>query len=165
MGALTLLGVAFVSALIPVVNLEVYLAGAALFGESRNGWQVAVLAAVAAAGQLTGKTLFYLAGRGVLSLPRRLRHRVPSASETSPSASQTRVAARLDRWNQRIQRRPWLSAVFVGTSASVGLPPFALVSVAAGALRVSLPVFLLAGLVGRWARFAVVLILVQSAGG
>ncbi|MBA3294840.1 MAG: hypothetical protein H0T40_14180 [Geodermatophilaceae bacterium] len=165
MEGLSLLAVAFVSAFIPVVNIEIYLAGVSLLGEPRSGWQVAGLAAVAAAGQLAGKTLFFLAGRGVLTLPRRWRTPVQSPSGPSASAAApSRVAVSLDRWSQRIQRRRWLSVIFIGTSASVGLPPFALVSVAAGALRVSLPVFLLSGLSGRWLRFAAVLVLVRLTG-
>ena len=162
MGHLTLLAVAFVSALVPVVNLEIYLGGVALLGQPLNGWEMAGLAAVAAAGQLAGKTLFYFAGRGVLTLPRRF---LPAAlTDGSTSARRTRMAARMRRWKQQIQDRRWLSGVLVGASAAGGLPPFALVSVAAGTLRVPLPVFVMAGLAGRWVRFAVVLALVQASG-
>jgi len=49
---------------------EVYLGGAVLLGESRSAWGVAGLAGIAAVGQLADKTLFYLAGRGALRLPR-----------------------------------------------------------------------------------------------
>lgn len=160
MSLLTLLAVAFVSALVPVVNLEVYLGGIALLGASQSWWEVAGLAGVAAVGQLAGKTLFYLAGRGVLTLPRRLR-----AAGSTERSRQRRIAARMARWQGLVERRRWLSGALVGTSASVGLPPFALVSVAAGSLRVPLPVFVLAGLAGRWARFAAVLALVQASAG
>lgn len=162
MSVLALLTVAFVSALVPVVNLEVYLGGMALLGVSGSWWEVTGFAAVAAVGQLAGKTLFYLAGRGALSLPRRIR--VPAAS-TAESPRRARVAARMSRWQGRLQKRPWLAAGLVGTSASVGLPPFALVSVAAGSLRIPLPVFVLAGLAGRWVRFVAVLALVQASAG
>ncbi|MEJ7771724.1 MAG: hypothetical protein WKF51_07465 [Geodermatophilaceae bacterium] len=126
---------------------------------------MAGLAGIAAVGQLAGKTLFYLAGRGPLRLPRLFGTpptEVPGAPRT---AAQTRIAASVARWKLRIHRRRWLSAVFVATSASVGLPPFALVSVAARAQRISLPVFVLAGLSGRCARFAAVLALVQISSG
>lgn len=161
LGLLALLGVAFVSALIPVVNLEVYLGGLAVFGASAGAWDIAVLSGVAAAGQMVGKLLFFLAGRGALTLPARLRH------DAAPPASARRVrtAARLVRWQERVQARPWLATAFVGGSASVGLPPFAVVSVLAGSMRVPLPVFAAAGLVGRWARFAVVLIVVGASAG
>ncbi len=171
-GALILLAVAFLSALIPVVNLEIYLGGMVLLGHFSSVWQLAGLAAIAAVGQLAGKTLFFFGGRGVLNVSwwRRAPHEVMpdrggSARQTRIAARQARIAAGLSRWRQRLQEHPRLSAVFVGASASVGVPPFALVSVAAGALRISLPVFLVAGLAGRWARFAAVLALVQASGG
>lgn len=162
MTVLALLTVAFVSALVPVVNLEVYLGGMALLGASGSWWEVAGLAAVAAVGQLAGKTLFYLAGRGVITLPRRIR--VPTG-HTGADPRRARIAERMSRWQRRLQERPWLSAGLVGASASVGLPPFALVSVAAGSLRIPLPVFVLAGMAGRWVRFAAVLALVQASAG
>lgn len=171
-GALTLLAVAFVSALVPVVNLEIYLGGVVLLGQPRSAWELVAMAGIAAAGQLAGKAFFYLGGRGVLTATR--WHRVAptgvpdgsgSARRTRVAARKTRIAARLSRWEERVRKRPRLSAVLVGTSACLGVPPFALVSVVAGTLRVGLPVFLLAGLAGRWARFAAVLALVQVCGG
>lgn len=162
MTLLALLGVAFVSALVPVVNLEVYLGGLALLGASAGAWDIAILSGVAAVGQMVGKLLFFLAGRGVLTLPGRLRH---DRVSKPPTPRRARNAARLARWQERVQARPWLATAFVGGSASVGLPPFAVVSVLAGTMRVPLAVFAAAGLVGRWARFAVVLTLVQVSAG
>jgi len=170
-GALTLLAVAFVSALVPVVNLEIYLGGMALLGHSLGAWELAALAGIAAVGHIVGKTLFYFGGRGVLTATR--WHRVAptgvpdgsgSTRRTRVAGRKTRIAARLSRWEERVRERPRLAVVLVGTSSCLGLPPFALVSVAAGTLRVPLPVFLLAGLAGRWARFAAVLALVQVSG-
>lgn len=162
MTLLALLGVAFVSALVPVVNLEVYLGGLALLGASTGAWDIAILSGVAAVGQMVGKMLFFLAGRGVLTLPGRLGH---DRVGKPPTPRRERNAARLTRWQERVQARPWLATVFVGGSASVGLPPFAVVSVLAGTMRVPLAVFAAAGLVGRWARFAVVLALVEVSAG
>lgn len=162
---LTLLGVAFLSALIPVVNLEVYLGGMALLGDSRSWWEITVLSGVAAVGQMVGKTLFYFVGRGVITLPRRLRTPAVATGDKPPRPRQARIAARMVRWQQQVEQRPWLSVGLVGVSASVGVPPFALVSVAAGALRIPLAIFLVAGLIGRWARFAFVLAVVQVSTG
>ncbi len=116
----------------------------------QSWWEVAGLAAIAAIGQLAGKTLFYLAGRGVLPLPRLLPASIHAGANSSLPHRESRTARALARWKKRIEDQRWLAPVFVGTSASVGLPPFALVSAAAGALRISLPVFLIAGLAGRW---------------
>lgn len=156
MTLLTLLGVAFLSALIPILNLEVYLGGLAVFGEDAGVWDVVVLSGVAAIGQMAGKMLFFLAGRGVLLLPKRLRH----DDARPPSPRRARAAARLVRWQERVEARPWLATGFVAVSASVGIPPFAVVSVLAGTMRIPVLVFAVAGLLGRWARFAFVLAVV-----
>lgn len=161
MTVLTLLGVAFASAVIPVINLEVYLGALALFGSERGPADIVVLSLVAAVGQMVGKMLFYLAGRGVLTLPKRLK----PDTEKQPSERRTRNAERIARWQERAQTRPWVSAGFVGISASVGIPPFAIVSVVAGTMRVPATVFVLAGLIGRWGRFAVVLAVVDVSAG
>ena len=42
-------------------------------------------------------------------------------------------------------------------SAASGFPPFAIVAVLAGQLRMSLTLFFVLGLLGRWLRFAAVL--------
>ena len=42
-------------------------------------------------------------------------------------------------------------------SAASGFPPFAILAVLAGQLRMSLAVFFVLGLAGRWLRFAAVL--------
>lgn len=158
---LTLLGVAFLSALVPIINLEVYLGGLAIFGDDPGFWGVVTLSGVAAAGQMVGKVLFFLAGRGVITLPARLK---PSTT-AAPSGRRTRNAARLARWQERVQDRPWLATAFVGLSASVGIPPFAVVSVLAGTMRVPLSVFVVSGLIGRWVRFGVVIALVGASTG
>ena len=50
-----------------------------------------------------------------------------------------------------------LTGGLVFLSAFTGFPPFAVLSVLAGQLRMSLTLFLALGLVGRWLRFAAVL--------
>ncbi len=92
-GALTLLAVAFVSALVPVVNLEIYLGGVVLLGQSRSAWELVALAGIAAAGQLAGKAFFYLGGRGVLTATR--WHRVaPTGVPDGPGSPQERPGLR-----------------------------------------------------------------------
>jgi membrane protein YqaA with SNARE-associated domain len=68
-----------------------------------------------------------------------------------------KAQARLELWRARTQERPVLSGVLVLVSAVTGLPPFAVLAVLAGQLRMNLPLFLTLGLVGRWLRFATVL--------
>lgn len=183
---LATVGVGAVSALVPVVNLEAYLGGLALLGAHPSWWQVAAISAAAALGQMAGKTLFFLAGRGVLTLPDRLRRETadagqqtgaavavagsgsgePTATATAtatlaPPSQRSRVRARLAAWQSQLERRPWLAAGLLLVSASTGVPPFAVLSVTAGAAGVGLPTFLVTGFLGRWARFAVILGLVS----
>jgi membrane protein YqaA with SNARE-associated domain len=148
--AVATLCVAFVSGLLPIVNLEAYLGGFALLRPSAT-WPATVgIAAVAALGQVAGKMLYYLAGRGVLALPARLQLR-------SGGGGLRKAAEYMQRLRQRFERRPWLAFGIVAVSAAVGLPPFGIVSAAAGVARVPVLVFLLAGFLGRWGRFVVVL--------
>ena len=50
-----------------------------------------------------------------------------------------------------------LTGVLTLASAAIGLPPFAVVSVLAGQLRMSLWLFCSVGVLGRWVRFLVIL--------
>lgn len=171
---LSAFGVAVTSALIPPVNLDLYLIGLVLKAPQLPWWMLAVVVAV---GQLSGKLLYFHAGRGsnrwrtVLRRSPRLRRLVLRAR-----AAHRRLRTRLGRPTGIRQRgetpgrwrrcADWLRAQFTGTprrtaafllfSAFTSLPPYAWVVVAAGAARVPLRTFLVTGLVGRIARFSVV---------
>jgi membrane protein YqaA with SNARE-associated domain len=135
------------SALIPVFNAEAYLAGvAATVASDADPVKLWLLGLLAAGGQMVGKVLWYCAGRYALEW-RWLKRR------TSSPKWQANVA----KWQQRIGERWWLAALFLFASAVIGFPPFAVMSVLAGQLRVPLPVFVLTGLVGRTVRFAALL--------
>ena len=95
------------------------------------------LALLAAAGQMVAKAAVYVAGRGIQRLP------------------QGRFANRIQELAQRAQRWRNTSSLCLLSSAAIGLPPFYLVSIAAGTLRVPFGRFLLLGLCGRVLRFAV----------
>ncbi|MDQ4093735.1 MAG: VTT domain-containing protein [Actinomycetota bacterium] len=103
----------------------------------------------AAVGQMIGKVVFYYAGRGMPMLPARLRHE-PGRQRARRWASQLQ---RFQEFSQ--QRRMWTAGMLL-TSALTGLPPFAATSVLAGLARVQLMTFLVAGLIGRFARFSAV---------
>lgn len=128
------LGAAFVSGFVPVVNIEAYLVAAAALVPSAP--PLAVVAA-AALGQMAAKTLLFLGGRGLVSVPSR------------PLERAREVAARLAA---RGRSAPGL----VFTSALTGLPPFYVVSVAAGMGGFGTGPFVLAGFAGRLLRFAAV---------
>ncbi len=144
------LGYSLVSALIPVFNIEVYLVGLASQQPQLRWWLLGLAAAV---GQLAGKTLFYLAGRGSLRLPRRLHRHTRSHGEGRWARGMQRLR---DRFHHTAQHRPVWTVVVLLTSASVGLPPFAATALIAGLAEVRLSVFLITGLVGRFVRFSAI---------
>ena len=142
-GLLAVLGIGFASALVPVINLEAYLGVLAVLDHPGDVWLVAGVAAV---GQMAGKLVWYLLGKSSLDwgwVRRRL--------------DKPKQQARLERWRTRTDERPVLAGTLVLVSALIGFPPFAIVAVVAGQLRMNLALFLSLGLVGRWLRFAAVL--------
>lgn len=139
--ALVVLG--FASALVPVLNIEAYLAIREAVSEVESIWLIALAAAV---GQMIGKLLWYQIGASSLGWGW-VRRR----------AEKPKAQARLELWRSRTHERPVIAGTLVLVSAFSGLPPFAVLAVLAGQLRMSLTLFLSLGLLGRWLRFALVL--------
>jgi membrane protein YqaA with SNARE-associated domain len=137
------LGYGLASALVPVVNAEAFAVLAGGFG----GHAPVVVVALAL-GQTAGKLLlFESARRGTGWLAGRFARRSRSG----------RAAARTARWAAPIRRwlsgrRTGLPTVFI--SAAVGIPPLALVSLAAGTAGLGRWEFAGACLLGRTIRFA-----------
>lgn len=145
--ALVVLGTALlgclVSAFAPIPPAEPLLLGLSLRWDGPD----LVLAVLGAIGQMAGKMVFFLAGAGVVSSRLTRRSGRPRG----------RWAARMERVQGWCERRWYGPVLVVGVSAVVGLPPFAVVCVLAGTLRMRWWVFLSLGLVGRSIRFAAVL--------
>lgn len=139
---LTTFGVAVASAMIPVINIEIYLLGASALAPPA---MVIPLIVAASLGQVIGKIGLFYAGTGALKLPGK------------------RLKAALEKMNTQIQERPNMGNALVFVSATAGLPPFYLVTLAAGAARMNLPMFLAVSLVGRLIRFTVVVMVPQLA--
>jgi membrane protein YqaA with SNARE-associated domain len=135
--------VAVASALFPVVNIETYLGVRASVAEVHDIW---LLGLVAALGQMVGKLAWYYAGASALRWGW-IRRKV----------EQPRQRARLETWRARTRERPVLCGLLLFVSAAAGLPPFAVLAVLAGQLRLNLAMFLVLGLAGRWLRFVAVL--------
>ena len=131
------------SALLPVVNAEAFVLLTAARSGPAPAWAMVLALAV---GQTAGKlVLFESARRGATAWLSRL-HR---GTEKQPRA--------MSRWSGRVSaglrsRRGGPAVVL--TSAALGLPPLAVVSLAAGAAGQRHLVFGVTCLVGRTARFA-----------
>jgi membrane protein YqaA with SNARE-associated domain len=134
-------GVALASAWIPVIPIEAYIGGAV--AESSQSWWALALAATV--GQMFGKIFIFELGRQSMEwawLQRRM--------------AKYDVEKYVTRLTEASERRPYVSDLVVLGSAVVGIPPFAVVSLVAGQLRVSLTRFLVWGSIGRFIRFAAV---------
>lgn len=136
------------SALIPLINAEAYVGAVAATFTGHSIWLVA---AAAAGGQMVGKVAYFLIGRNSLRWSW-VRRKIES-----PKWQRTFLT-----WQRRIGGRPWLAAVLLLVSAALGFPPFAVVSVVAGQLRVPLTLFVVVGFVGRLLRFASLLGIIKA---
>ncbi len=149
------LGVAFGSALLPLVSVEIFLVGLAM-NQPHIPWLC--LGAVVAVGQVAGKLLYYFAAKGSLRLPACL-HRTEKL-ETPRRVAWRRRTKRVRMWveflREKCHRHPrWMVGTY-GLSSMIGLPPFMATSVLAGMVRMKLSAFLGAGLIGRFIRFSIV---------
>lgn len=140
---LGLFGVSVASALLPLINVEAYLVGMAALTGSDAVWSLSLVGGV---GQMVGKVVWYYLGANAL------RWRWVRRKVEKPKAQ-----AKLELWRERTHDRPWFAAGLVGVSAVSGFPPFAIIAVLAGQLRMNLTMFVVVGTVGRTLRFAAVL--------
>lgn len=161
------LALGLAGALFPPVNLEAWLVGLAALHDGPVLW-LAVLATTV--GHLVGKAAFYALGRGWLlrAVPAWTRRRhvdahlvaLPvGAPPVADLPAPTGMRARLRGWSglHRVAacaERPAATAVLCLVSATLGLPPFAVVAVLLGRARMPFGRFLLLGLLGRLLRFA-----------
>ncbi|HOC18588.1 MAG TPA: VTT domain-containing protein [Vicinamibacterales bacterium] len=133
----TCFALAVLSSIFPLVNAEVVLLGYVV--AAKSDWREALLfAAIMAVGQMVGKAGMYWFGRGAA--------RVPSE----------RTRRSIERWEARLRRSPRSVMLFVLLSASTGFPPFYVLSILVGTLRINFWAFLGVGLVGRLLRFGLI---------
>lgn len=132
------------SGLVPFVNAEVVVAAAAVAVPWSQWWLVVTVCAL---GQMIAKAALY-------ALARWLPQRLPARAVRHLERASEKAA--------RIERAGW---PLILLSAFVGLPPFYVISLAAGIVRVNFAAFVIIGFVGRWARFAVLAYTAVAAGG
>jgi membrane protein YqaA with SNARE-associated domain len=156
------LGVAFGSAVLPLISVELFLIGL-VTQQPQIPWLL--LGAVIAIGQVAGKLVHYFAARGslrlpdVMRLPAFLRRRARGDRGPSPRRERwalrtKRVRASAARLTERCHRHPhWMFGTY-GMSSLVGMPPFMGTTILAGLVRMNLTAFVSAGLIGRFIRFS-----------
>lgn len=128
--------VSIASALLPLINAEIFVAGVA------QTQPIVLVALIAAAGQMVGKTLWYYAGAHAERLSYIRRH-----------MQKPKFTASLEKWRVQTEGRRVYTGLILFASASAGFPPYAVIAALAGVLRVNFTLFLLTGFVGRFLRF------------
>jgi len=124
------------SAVLPWVNGELVMLSAIPLAGSPV--ELGALVAIVAAGQMTGKAAMYWVGQRTIR--RRGSH----------------LEQRVNRWRERLSRCPASGLAVMFVSAVVGIPPFYVVAVAAGALNVAFGRFVAVGMLGRLIHFGAV---------
>jgi membrane protein YqaA with SNARE-associated domain len=148
------MGIAFGSALLPLVSIEIFLIGL-VTQEPDIPWLA--LGAVIAVGQVAGKLIYYFAAKGSLHLPAFMHRKPgpPTPRRVRWELRTKRLRAFVERLTERCHRHPhWMFGTY-SVSSVVGMPPFMATSVLAGLARMNLTAFVSAGLIGRFVRFSV----------
>lgn len=138
-GLLSIFGVAIASALIPLINIELILAGLATqvgVGESLG------LAIAAGTGQTIGKVIWWFAAE------KSIESRWVQAKLDKPKWRDAYAT-----WSTRIHERPWYAALIIFVSSAGGIPPLLVLAIVAGSLKMPLYAFIPTVWVGRVLRF------------
>lgn len=125
--------VCLLGGVLPWINAEVAVLGAAAVLPDQS---IPLLVIACAGMQMTAKA-------GLYGITRWAPHRLPEGV--------SRLLGRADRY----RRRPGLLAVAAFSGAAAAVPPFYLVTLACGVLRVPFALYALAGLAGTVARYGV----------
>jgi membrane protein YqaA with SNARE-associated domain len=126
--------IAFVAGMFPIVSIELFLVGVAVYGVAAS--ELVVVIVIALVGHQIAKTITYYAGAGMFELPRgRVRDRIEAAK------------ARIERWNKRPRLIMFLAA-------ATGLPPlYVLGFIAHPLMKMSFATFTVITVVGRLGRY------------
>lgn len=135
--------VSVVAGLVPVISIEAVLVGAVIALDDGALVAMAVLAGI---GQTLGKVPYYYVGRGTISAPWLQRR----------AATPGRWAEQVIRWRRRAEEQPLWGAGLLAVSSFASVPPFMVVSVLAGVVRLNIVWFVVVTFVTRTARFLVV---------
>ena len=142
-------GVALASALIPLINIEIYLG--ALAGAGIGTGQTVAIAIAAGTGQTVGKIIWYELALRSFESPR-----------VQKKFTNEKWQMSYHRWQSRIRGRPWYAGAIIFASAFFGVPPLLVLAMVAGTLQMPRWVFIPTVLVGRVGRFYLILVGVTS---
>ncbi len=135
-------GLSIVSAVLPWVNGEALLLSFAVLAPSP--FALAGLVAMASLGQMVGKCVLYWGGGS-------LKFRKGRAAQLTES------------WKKRLNDSPSQALMMVFISSAVGIPPFYVITLLAGALKIRFAPFIGIGLCGRVVRFGLLVLIPQVA--
>ena len=130
-------GLAVASAVLPWLNAELMVLAVA--GQAPSPARLAAIAMLATAGQVTGKAIVYWAAR------------------RATNAGASHLPTRVEAWRARAASRSAHPFAWALLSAVVGVPPLYVVTLLAGAARLSFPRFLCVTAAGRLVHFAALL--------
>lgn len=140
---LTTFAVCVAGAIIPLINTEIYLLSAVALSPPTY---VVPLVVTATLGQMIGKVVMFYGGRGVVRI------------------KQERVRRGVEKLRAALEHRPWATRGVLFSSATVGLPPLYVMSVACGTIGMGVATFFIIGTAGRLIHFAAVAVIPQYAG-
>ena len=133
-------GLSIVSALVPWVNGEALLLSCAVLAPTP--FALAGLVGLASLGQMVGKCVLYWGG-GSLKFHK------------------GRAAQLTESWKRRLNGSPSQVMAVVFVSSTLGIPPFYLITLLAGALKIHFARFIGIGLCGRVVRFGLLVLIPQ----
>ena len=128
--------IGFVSGLIPLINMEVFLLIISPTVSKSTWVPVSILSAVS---QMLAKSLVFFAGRGIINLSVN-KHRKKIKA----------VHRKFLAWKKRTD-------ILIFVSAFIGIPPLYIVSFVAGTVKLNFASFFIIGLIGRILRFGLIL--------
>jgi len=132
--------VCLASGFFPFVNAELYLVTVSAMTPKNVVFPLILISTV---GQMLAKSVIYLTGRGILKLPL------------------GNVSKKLDKATQKFQKWEGKTDPFIFLIAFFGVPPFYVVSILAGILRLNFFRFLASGFCGRFLRFSITVLFPQ----
>jgi len=135
----SIFGVSIASALLPLINIEIILAGLAT---QVSGGQTLGLALAAGTGQTIGKVIWWFAAEK--SMESRFVQR---------KLEKPKWRDGYERWSRRIHEKPWYAAFIIFVSSAGGVPPLLVLAIVAGSLKMPLWAFIPTVWVGRVLRF------------